>query len=115
MTRTLAVTAFAVALLGSTAAFAGTATPASTPTTTPAATTTTTPAAAPVDYAARCTSLAGQWKTAEAANATNAHLGKAKAEAAKGEKLCASKKADDHKKGAADYEAALRLLGVTPS
>lgn len=106
MTRTLAVAACAVALLGSTSAFAGT--PASTP---PAPTTT----PAPVDYAARCTSLAAQWKTAEAANATNAHLGKAKADAAKAEKLCASKKADDHKKGAEDYEAALKLLGVTPT
>ena len=104
MTKTLALTAFAVALMGSVTAFAAsTATPASTT------------AAAPVDYAARCTALATQWKTAETANATNAHLGKAKADAAKGEKLCGSKKDADHKKGVADYEAALKLLGVTPT
>jgi hypothetical protein len=103
MTRILAAAALAV--LGSTAAYAGTAqmTPAST---TPTAT---------IDYAARCTTLADQWKTAEGANASNASLGKAKADAAKGAKLCGSKKSGDHKKGAADYEAALKLLGVTPS
>lgn len=105
MTRILAAAA-ALAIFGSAAAYAGTAQ------TTPVSTT---PAAATVDYGARCTSLADQWKTAETANATNASLGKAKADAAKGAKLCGSKKASDHKKGAADYEGALKLLGVTPT
>ncbi len=79
------------------------------------ATTATHAAAKAVDYGARCTSLADQWKTAETANSTNANLGKAKADADKGSKLCASAKGGDHKKGAADYEAALKLLGVTPA
>ena len=103
MNRILAGTALAVALFGSAAAFAATTTPASTP------------AAPAVDYAARCTALADQFKTAEAANATNKKLGKAKADAAKGEKLCKSTKAADEKKGVADYVAALKLLGVTPA
>lgn len=68
-----------------------------------------------IDYAARCTSLAGQWKTAESTNASNAKLGQAKADAEKAAKLCGSTKASDHKKGAVDYEAALKLLGVTPT
>ena len=102
MNRILAGTALAVALFGSAAAFAATTTPASTP-------------APAVDYAARCTALADQFKTAEASNATNKKLGKAKADAAKGEKLCKSTKATDEKKGVADYEAALKLLGVTPA
>ncbi len=72
-------------------------------------------ASKPTDYAARCTALADQWKTAETANSTNANLGKAKADAEKASKLCASTKSDDHKKGAMDYEAALKLLGVTPA
>lgn len=95
MKRILAGAALAVALMGSASAYA-----ASTPA---------------MDYAARCTSLAGQWKTAETGNAANASLGKAKADAAKGEKLCKSKKSAEQKKGAADYETALKLLGVTPT
>lgn len=111
MNRILAGAAVAVALLGSATAFAASTAPTTTTSTpTPAAT-----APAPVDYAARCTALADQWKTAEAANATNKHLGKAKAKAAKGAKLCASKKDADHKKGSAAYEAALKLIGVTPN
>lgn len=107
MTRIAFGAALAVALLGS-SAFAATTTP------TPVSTSTT-PAVSHIDYSARCTSLADQWKTAEAANATNASLGKAKADAAKGEKLCKSKKTSDHKKGSGDYEQALKLLGVTPA
>lgn len=108
MTRIVLGAALAVALLGS-SAFAASTTP--TPVSTTAATTT----ASHIDYAARCTSLAEQWKTAEAANATNASLGRAKADAVKGEKLCKSKKTADHKKGSGDYEQALKLLGVTPA
>lgn len=107
MNRILSGAAVAVALLGSATAFAASTAPS---TSTPAAA-----APAPVDYAARCTALADQWKTAEAANATNKHLGKAKGKAAKGAKLCASKKDADHKKGSAAYEAALKLIGVTPN
>ena len=68
-----------------------------------------------IDYTARCTALSDQWKTAETANSTNANLGKAKADADKGSKLCTSTKSSDHKKGAMDFEAALKLIGVTPA
>jgi len=95
MNRILAGTALAVALMGSASAYAANATT--------------------MDYAARCTSLAEQWKTAESANADHASLGKAKADAAKAEKLCKSKKTAQQKKGASDYETALKLLGVTPT
>jgi hypothetical protein len=108
MNRIVIGASLALALLGSTAAFAANTTPAST--STPAASST--PA---VDYAARCTSLADQWKTAESSNATNANLGKAKADATKAAKECKSKKTADEKKGVANYEAALKLLGVTPT
>ena len=96
MNRILVGSALAVALFGATSSYAATS-------------------ATPVDYAARCTSLAGQWKTAESTNATNANLGKAKADATKAERLCKSKKSSDQKKGAGDYDAALKLLGVTPT
>lgn len=96
MNRILIGSALAVALFGATSAYAATS-------------------AMPVDFAARCTSLAGQWKTAEGTNATNASLGKAKADAAKAETLCKSKKSSDQKKGTEDYNAALKLLGVTPT
>ena len=109
MNRILAGTALAVALLGSTLAYAANSTPIKT---TPVAATSSTPA---VDYAARCTSLADQWKTAESSNASNASLGKAKADATKAAKECKSKKTADEKKGVGNYEAALKLLGVTPS
>jgi hypothetical protein len=102
MTRILTGTALAAIFMAS-AAFA--ATPA----------THTASISKTVNYGARCSSLADQWKTAEAANSSSASLGKAKADAEKGAKLCGSKKASDHKRGASDYEAALKLLGVTPT
>ena len=113
MTRILAGAAFAAVLLGSASAFAAATTPASTSTSAvpmPAHT-----AVAPVDYAARCTSLADQWKAAEAANASNKSLGKAKADAARGAKFCKSTKVASEKKGSKKYEAALKILGVTPA
>jgi hypothetical protein len=99
MNRILTGTALAVALIGSTAAYA--------------ATTPTTPTV--VDYGTKCSSLASQWQTAETANATNPKLGKAKASAANAEKLCKSPKASLEKKGVANYNTALKLLGVTPT
>lgn len=113
MNRILTGTALAVALFGSAATYAASSTPAA-PAVAPAAAPAATPAPA-MDYAARCTALAGQWKTAMDANATNAKLGKAKAKATKAEKECKSTKAADQKKGVADYTAALKLLGVTPT
>jgi hypothetical protein len=79
------------------------------------ATATTHAATKPVDYAARCTSLGEQWKAAETSHGTNANFAKAKADAEKAAKMCASTKASDHKKGVTDYEAALKLLGITPT
>lgn len=83
------------------AAFASTATHASTAPKKPS-------------YAEQCTSLAEQWKTAEAGGTGNANLGKAKADAEAASKQCASKKTSEQKKGVAGYETALKLLGATP-
>ena len=66
-------------------------------------------------YSEKCNSLAGQWKTTLDGHGMSPHLGKAKADAAKGEKLCSSSKASLQKRGAAEYRAALKLLGVQPS
>jgi hypothetical protein len=107
MTRILVSAAVALVLVGSGSAYAAG--------TTHMAQAATKPVSTSVDYVARCTSLADQWKTAESAHASNASLGKAKADAAKAAKLCGSTKASDHKKGATDYEGALKLLGVTPA
>lgn len=65
-------------------------------------------------YAEQCTSLAEQWKTAEAGGTGHANLGKAKADAEAASKQCASKKTSDQKKGVAGYEAAIKLLGASP-
>lgn len=100
MNKKLTGIALAAIFLASTTAFAATAT---------------TSASKGVDYAVRCKSLAEQWKTAESGHGTNANLGKAKGDAEKAEKLCGSKKSSDHRKGAMDYEAAIKLLGVTPT
>lgn len=105
MTRILTGTALAAIFMASAAYAATPATPA----------THTASVSKSIDYTARCTTLADQWKTAEAANSSSASLGKAKADADKGAKLCGSKKVTDHKRGATDYEAALKLLGVTPT
>ncbi len=104
MTRMATVTAFAALLLGSVTAYAANQTMASNTSATQPST----------DYTAQCSSLASQWQTAEAAHMTNPNLGKAKADAAKGEKLCKSTNVSQHKRGASDYRAALKLLGVTP-
>lgn len=100
MNRIVTGAAVTALLIASSTAFAATTTPS---------------VAKSIDFAARCKSLGEQWKSAETTNAANANLGKAKGDAEKGAKLCASAKAGDHKKGAADYEAALKLLGVTPT
>ncbi len=65
-------------------------------------------------FAEQCTSLAEQWKTAEAGGTGNANLGKAKADAESASKQCGSKKSSDQKKGVAGYHAALKLLSTSP-
>ena len=65
-------------------------------------------------YSQHCTSLAGQWRSAMEGHETSAHLGRAKADAARGAKLCHSQTASKQRRGAADYRAALKLLGVRP-
>ena len=124
MNRTMIGAVFVATLLGSTAFAAGTSTPSSsTPPAPP--TSDSTPSTAPMtapskpatkpDWAAECKELATQWETAEAANATNAKLGKAKAKANAAEKNCASTKASKQKTGVSQYKAALKLLGVKPT
>jgi len=115
MTRVMIVAAFAATLLSSAAYAAATAAPpGATP---PAAPTASAPptAAAKVDYAAECKELSTQWEAAEAANAANAKLGKAKAKANAAEKNCASTKASKQKTGVGQFNAALKLLGVKPT
>jgi len=84
-------------------------TPSTAPTTAPAG------AAAMEDNSAECKALGTQWEAAEAANGSNAKLGKAKAKALKAEKNCASTKASKQKTGIGQYKAALKLLGVKPT
>ena len=115
MNRVIFGAALAVALFGSVAYAAGPSTSPSpmgtpsTPTTAPAA------PAAMEDNSAECKALGTQWETAEAANASNSKLGKAKAKAMKAEKNCVSTKASKQKTGISQYKAALKLLGVTPA
>ena len=115
MNRAFVSAALAVALFGSAAAYAAsTATPsASTPP--PPAAAAPAAAAAAHDYAGECKELGTQWEAAEAANATNAKLGKAQATANAAEKNCASTKASKQKTGISQYKAALKLLGVKPT
>jgi len=109
MNRVVIGATLAVALFSSAAHAAGTPTPGS-GTAAPAM------ASAPTeDNAAECKALGTQWETAEAANASNAKLGKAKAKATRAEKNCASTKASKQKTGIGQYKAALKLLGVTPA
>lgn len=71
--------------------------------------------ARPIDYGARCKTLAGQWSSTSPAHATSQHFSLAKADAVRGEKSCASSNAAQQKKGTSAYRAALKLIGVTPS
>ena len=70
---------------------------------------------APVDYRAQCQTLGKQWASASLTNGTNKNFAAAKADAAKGEKLCKSARVSLHRKGAVQYEAALKLIGVVPT
>ena len=119
MKRIMMGTAVAVALLGSTAYAAGTSAPATIAAPPPGPMTTAAPPlAAPAsmhDYAGECKELGTQWETAEAANASNAKLGKAKAKANAAEKSCASTKVSKEKAGISQFKAALKLLGVKPT
>jgi hypothetical protein len=80
--------------------------------TAPAAPVVTTPAPTP-DFAAQCKSLGEQWKTAADAHKTDKTFAQAKSGATKAERNCKSTKAATEKKGVTQYEAALKLLGVT--
>ena len=68
-----------------------------------------------VNYAAQCRTLGKQWASASAANSSNKHFAAAKADAAKGMKLCKSTKTASRQKGAGQYAAALKLIGVSPT
>ena len=102
MNRILAATAVAIALASAASVYAASA-PA--PASTIGAS-----SATPVDDAARCTSLAKRWKTAEAANAANPNLERAKSRATMADMFCKSPNPRKWRKGAQDYEAALRRL-----
>ena len=109
MNHVISAAALAVALFSSAAYAAGT---------THSTSASRAPVAAPVSMessAAECQTLGTQWETAEAANASNAKIGKAKAKALKAEKNCASTKASHQKTGVMQYTTALKLLGVTPT
>lgn len=106
MTRILTAASIAALLIGSATAYAAapvTMTPISHP------------SASSTNYTTRCSTLAGEWKTAEEGHLMSANLGKARADAAKGAKLCKSTSASKQKRGIADYRAALKKLGVTPT
>jgi len=110
MNRVIVGAAFAAALFGSVAYAAGTPAPS-----TGAPAIVVVPKATE-DTASECKALGTQWESAEAANASNAKLIKAKAKALKAEKNCASTKATKQKNGISQYKAALKLLGVvTPA
>ena len=99
MTRFTTAVALGALILSSTTAFA--ATPAAHPTS--------------VNYVERCNSLATQWQSAVDSHGMNRHLGKAKADAARGERLCKSSKISQQRRGVADYRAALKILRVRPA
>lgn len=103
MTRSLTAAALSALLIGPTASMAAT----------PAAHTSAAPAT-PINYTQRCNVLLGQWKSAVDGHELSPSLGKAKAAAAMGEKLCKSTTASQQKQGAGDYETAIKLLGVKP-
>ncbi len=105
MTRFSMAAALGALILSSTAALAAT----------PATSTTAARHRAPVNYIQQCGSLAGQWKAALDSHGLSPNLGKAKADAAKGEKFCKSGKVSQQRRGVADYRAALKVLGVKPA
>ena len=70
---------------------------------------------AQVDYTAQCKTLGEQWATALPTNTSHLKFATAKADAAKGERNCKSTNVAMRKKGAGQYETALKLIGVTPA
>lgn len=121
MNRIITGALLSVALAGAAFAASAPATTSSKPATAaapaaaaPAAPAATTPAPAPTpDYAAQCKSLGEQWTTAAEAHKTDKAFAQAKSGATKAERNCKSTKAAAQKKGVSQYEAALKLLGVT--
>ncbi len=110
MNRFFSGSVVAIALAGSAAA--ATAPPAATMA----------PAAVPVkvastqvNYGAECKTLHEQWNTASTSNSTNAKFAQAKTGATKAEHNCASTKTSLQRKGAGQYQSALKLIGVTPT
>jgi hypothetical protein len=110
----LAGAAFAASAPAATSAKPSTPAPAATAAAAPAAPAATMPAPAPTpDYAAQCKSLGEQWTAAADAHKTDKSFAQAKSGATKAERNCKSTKAAAQKKGVSQYEAALKLLGVT--
>lgn len=101
MTRFMTGVALGAFLIGSTVAMAST------------------PTANPMHHSSRysqhCSSLASQWQTASEGRHMSRHFGKAKVDAARGERLCSSSNVSHQRRGVADYRAALKLIGVRPT
>lgn len=112
MNCTLAGIFLTIAFVGSAAAASAAPEPA---TPSPQLVATTQIASAPVNYTAECKALGLQWSGAMATHASDTQFAKAKAGAVRGERNCTSTNVAKHKKGAGQYEAALKLLGITPA
>jgi hypothetical protein len=67
------------------------------------------PVAASTDDTALCSSLADEWKTAEAECSTNANLGRARSLAREAATKCKSPDGAQQKAGVGKYQSALRL------
>lgn len=100
MTRLTTAAAVGALILSATAAFA--ATPISYSHSTSA------------KYSQRCAALESQWKSAIDAHGISRHLGRAKADAARGARHCNSHSMAQRRQGVSDYRAALKLIGVRP-
>jgi len=66
-------------------------------------------AATATDETALCSSLEGEWKTAEEACSSNANLGRARALAREAQTKCKSPDTAQRKIGVSKYQSALRL------
>jgi len=118
MNRIITGALLSVALAGAAFAASAPATGGKPETAAPAATAPAAPAATPApaptpDYAAQCKSLGDQWTAAADAHKTDKKFAQAQSGATKAERNCKSTKASAQKKGVSQYQAALKLLGVT--
>ena len=69
----------------------------------------------PVGFSSQCRTLGAQWNSVAPSHASNRHFSTAKADAARGERDCKSTNTAMIRKGAGQYETALKLIGVRPT